>query len=93
MGVWQRFLWDAWRHQQCGSLEVKKLPLALYPTCRDWINRREALVVHVTYCHKLSMLLSSEDVCKRRLTELFYLGGGIAARNLTSKAWNVQQGC
>ena len=51
------------------------------------------MAVHVTYCHKLSMLLSSEDVCKRRLTEMFYLGGGIAVGNLTSKAWNKEQGC
>ena len=39
------------------------------------------------------VLLSSEDVCKRRLTEMFYLGGGIAVGNLTSKAWNKEQGC
>ena len=70
IGSDQRFLWDAWRTKMCGPLEVKKLPLALYPTCRDWLgpSRSNALAVHVTYCHKLSMLLSSEDVCKRRLT-------------------------
>ena len=95
IGSDQRFLWDAWRTKMCGPLEVKKLPLALYPTCRDWLgpSRSNALAVHVTYCHKLSMLLSSEDVCKRRLTEMFYLGGGIAVGNLTSKAWNKEQGC
>ena len=44
------------------------------------------------------MLLSSEDVCKRRLVERFYLHGGaaasgVSAKNLTSKKWNVEQGC
>jgi len=51
------------------------------------------LTVHVTYCHRLSMLLSSEDVCKRRMMEQWYLKGGISMKNLTSKAWNVEQGC
>ena len=50
-------------------------------------------LVHITYCHRLSMLLSSEDVCKRKLMDAFYLRGGISARNITSKAWNAAQGC
>ena len=50
--------------------------------------------VHVTYCHRLSLLLSSEDVCKKRIVERYYLGGGDgSAGNLTSKPWNVKLGC
>ena len=48
------------------------------------------------YIARLSMLLSSEDVCKRKLVERFYTQperGGVSATNLTSKAWNVKQGC
>ena len=80
----------------CGRLRVKKLAYHRYPTCRAWIGLRQPDqmdVVHVTYCHRLSMLLSSEDVCKRRMMEQWYLKGGISLKNLTSKAWNVEQGC
>lgn len=93
IGSDQRFLWDLWRHRSCGPLTVAKLPLERFPTCRDWIHRRAALVVHVTYCHRLSLLLSAEDVCKRKLMEEFYLGGGIAIENLTSPHWNKRMGC
>ena len=95
IGSDQRFLWELWRRKMCGALRVQRLSLGKYPTCRDWVGKPESepLVVHVTYCHRLSMMLSSEDVCKRRLMELFYLHGGIDVRNLTSKAWNVRQGC
>ena len=96
----QRFLYDTARRTRhtpdCGRLRVKKLAYHRYPTCRAWIGLRQPDqmdVVHVTYCHRLSMLLSSEDVCKRRMMEQWYLKGGISMKNLTSKAWNVEQGC
>ena len=94
IGSDQRFLWDLWRRRACGALRVRKLPLGLYPTCRDWVGRRDALVVHVTYCHRLSMLLSAEDRCKQRVLAAFYTHthslGGI---NITSEQWNTQLGC
>jgi hypothetical protein len=100
IGSDQRFLWDTWRKRTCGALRVRKLPLGLYPTCRDWVGatRREALVVHVTYCHRLSMMLSSEDGCKRRVLDAFYArvtaeGSGISVANLSSEGWNQQLGC
>jgi hypothetical protein len=96
IGSDQRFLWDLWRQRGCGSLRVRKLPLGLYPTCRDWISpgrSSEVLIVHITYCHRLSMKLSSEDVCKKKMMESFYLRGGIDVQNLTSAAWNEQMGC
>lgn len=73
IGSDQRFLWELWRRRMCTPLRVRKLMLGRYPTCRDWVGKPpdELLVVHVTYCHRLSMLLSSEDVCKRRLMELW----------------------
>ena len=96
----QRFLYDTARRTRhtpdCGHLRVKRLAYHRYPTCRGWIGLRQPElmdVVHVTYCHRLSMLLSSEDVCKRRMMELWYLRGGVSLKNLTSKAWNVEQGC
>ena len=96
----QRFLYDTARRTRhtpdCGPLKIRKLAYSRYPTCRAWVGIRQpevVEVVHLTYCHRLSMLLSSEDVCKRRLMERFYLHGGISVRNLTSKAWNVEQGC
>jgi len=101
IGTDQRFLWDLWRKQSspesCGPLRIKKLAFSLYPTCRDWVgsSKRGMLVAHVTYCHRLSMLLSSEDVCKRKVMNIFYLAGGLSADNLTSAAWNkrLEAGC
>ena len=52
-----------------------------------------AMSVCCRYCHKLSMLLSTEDVCKRKLMEKWYLGGGISRHNLTSAQWNANLGC
>lgn len=137
IGSDQRFLWDLWRRRSCGALRVRKLPLGLYPTCRDvtgqqrlelpatralgpctlprrlaavahalvrlfdvapqWVGRRDALVVHVTYCHKLSMLLSAEDECKKRVLDAFYHQSHAQRRlggfNVTSAAWNKRMGC
>ena len=96
----QRFLYDtairARRAPKCGEISVKKLAYSRYPTCRAWVGTRAELMyaVHVTYCHRLSLLLSSEDVCKKRIVERYYLGGGdVSAGNLTSKPWNVKLGC
>lgn len=98
----QRFLYDTAIRKRnspsCGPLSVRKLSFSRYPTCRAWIGgKAESMhLVHLTYCHRLSMLLSSEDVCKKRLVERYYLEaarGGVSAKNLTSKAWNVKQGC
>ena len=79
-------------------LSVRKLSYSRYPTCRGWVGSQPELMhlVHLTYCRRLSMKGSAEDVCKKLLVERFYLlphQGGVSAQNLTSKAWNVRQGC
>ena len=39
-------------------------------------------------------LSEQQDVCKKRIVERYYLGGGdVSAGNLTSKPWNVKLGC
>ena len=98
----QRFLYNAARRApnapRCGVLSVRKLSYSRYPTCRGWVGSQPELMhlVHLTYCRRLSMKGSAEDVCKKLLVERFYLlphQGGVSAQNLTSKAWNVRQGC